>query len=215
MALNFLVGKKVLVLDTETTGLPRQPQAYQYYPYHDTKYYDTSRILEIGWYYTDNYQGEYLVDDIKSFIRKPNNFDASVFNPPSIEKHGLTFDKTQSQGVPFKIILEDHGLCMAIKSAEYFVSYKTSFDHNILGSEIARLKKGGRLMLKNLDKIELVDPMLISTNICKLPNKNKPNEFKWPSLPELYEHFYHHPSVDQHRAKGDVITLLDCMIKMI
>jgi DNA polymerase-3 subunit epsilon len=53
-------------------------------------------------------------------------------------------------------------------------------------------------------------PMLLSTDICKLPSKFKKGGYKWPRVEEAFEHFF--PNVDYteiHRGGDDALHEAD------
>jgi DNA polymerase-3 subunit epsilon len=49
-------------------------------------------------------------------------------------------------------------------------------------------------------------PMLLSTNICKLPNKYGYSDYKWPSVEEAWKHFYPDTEYkEKHRGADDAV----------
>jgi len=112
--LNKILSKKVLFLDLKTTGFPeinQNPKIYnslsgEYFDYNMNKKYDRSRILQINWFYNDNFTLDFVIDNnlIESMMRKPFNFDfisddALIAHKITIEhatKHGTLIKKTPS-----------------------------------------------------------------------------------------------------------------------
>lgn len=57
---------------------------------------------------------------------------------------------------------------------------------------------------------ELPCPMLLSTDICKLPNRNGFSSYKWPKVEEAWKHFY--PDIEYvelHRGADDAFHEAD------
>lgn len=60
--------------------------------------------------------------------------------------------------------------------------------------------------LKNrgLNIKELPCPMILSTNICKLPNQNGYSSYKWPKVEEAFQHFFpDFEYTEKHRGADD------------
>ena len=71
-------------------------------------------------------------------------------------------------------------------------AYNRSFDFEFLISRGIKFKA------------MLSCPMLLSTDICKLPGKY--GKFKWPKVEEAYDHFFPNNSyVEKHRGADDAI----------
>ncbi|TLX74141.1 3'-5' exonuclease [Labilibacter sediminis] len=51
---------------------------------------------------------------------------------------------------------------------------------------------------------ELPCPMILATDVCKLPNKNGYDNYKWPSVEEAWNHFFPTIQYDElHRGADD------------
>jgi len=49
-------------------------------------------------------------------------------------------------------------------------------------------------------------PMLVATNICKLPSKNGYNSYKWPKVEEAWQFFFpDEPYIELHRGADDAL----------
>jgi DNA polymerase-3 subunit epsilon len=71
-------------------------------------------------------------------------------------------------------------------------AFNRSFDFDFLEHRGIRFPK------------KLPCPMLLSTDICKLPHKNGGNGYKWPKVEEAWKHYY--PDIDYvelHRGADD------------
>lgn len=202
-----LIGHKVLVFDTETTGLPERRSFDVYYDPKDISKYDKARIIQIAWYYTDSYQPEFDEKFIKCYTRKPTDFGENTFSVEAVKINNITYDKALNEGLTFTQIMHEQGFLDALKNCEFIVAHNALFDMNILLSELYRYG------MINIDEVHLkfiVDTLKMGTDICRLPSKNG-YYYKPPKLCELYKHFFHTEPQKKHDAKGDIITLLKCM----
>jgi len=62
----------------------------------------------------------------------------------------------------------------------------------------------GFLKSRGINIKELPCPMVLATEVCKLPNKNGYDNYKWPSVEEAWQYLF--PSVqynEQHRGADD------------
>lgn len=53
---------------------------------------------------------------------------------------------------------------------------------------------------------ELCCPMLKMTNICKIPSRHRPNQYKWPTVEESWNHLF--PDIvydEKHRGADDAL----------
>jgi len=223
---DFLNGKKVIIFDTETSGLPmRNPGGKfgtreEYWDYFNNDAYENSRILSIAWYYTDNFQRHNLdTTKINNYIRKPDTF--INIDPESIKLHGITLDIANELGIPFQesIDKDNNGLGCKIEECVYIVAHNVMFDIHILMNELYRINK-----FNCIDKIKTmlntgkcICTGQIGKNVCKLnyksqlkwaSKKNNAN-YKMPKLKEFYLHIFGKEPEDQHSAGGDVKALIE------
>ena len=78
----------IIVLDTETSGLPIQKKFNDYYDPIFTKYYDSSRIIEIGYIIYTHKQEEMRASGKNEYVLTKNEVEnyskehlAQSFNP--------------------------------------------------------------------------------------------------------------------------------------
>ena len=72
--LNKIKGKKVFIFDLETTGLFDKKNGYKYW---SNDVFNSSRIVEIGYYYSENFANSENLENnniIHSYLRKPTDF---------------------------------------------------------------------------------------------------------------------------------------------
>lgn len=224
-----LQGKNVLIFDTETTGLPEQKARFtrnpkdEYYDLTDKdhlKYYKNSRIVEIAWCYIEDFSVDKLKDvHVKSEIRKPTDF--KIANIPksaeAIAMHKID-DKVASGGKLMSKILNSE-LADEILEADYIVGHNVHFDIFLLMSECIRLGFDDVVnKLRNLvNEDKVICTMTVGAPICSIPmySHGRKKGCKPPRLEELYEHFYGSKPVSAHRAKSDVETTKDVLLKLI
>ena len=119
---------KVLVFDTETTGLPteRNPSVndVEKWPY----------IIQLSFILYDTETIDIIV--CKDHIIR---LDDSVYiSPESINVHGITRSQSMRKGIPLMEALNDFN--NALKQADWVVGHNISFDKRMIMAESNRLK---------------------------------------------------------------------------
>lgn len=202
--LNYLEGKKVLIFDIETTGIPERRSFMNYFSPDQTDKYNSSRLVSIAWAYTNNFRLDKIHDtDIKHFIRKPKDFNKIT----NSNIHGITYEIAKEKGKKLSSIMNKY-LSDILSECDYVIGHNVIFDINVLLSELYRIKFFGDYNdLKNLlDKKKYVCTMQLGKNICKI---RKYNDYKYPSLDELYYYIFNKKFKNAHNAKGDVKAVID------
>jgi len=190
-----IIGKKVFIFDLETTGLFDKKLFYKYW---DNTVFDSARIVEIGYYYSENFGLDFESNNIiHSYLRKPTDFDS--IDPKAIEKHCITIDKLKLDGFTFSRILNQN-LINILNSCEIIISHNTLFDFYILLNELHRFK------LKNTIKY-LIDIKSNNNLICTC----KASGYK--RLDFLYKSIFNNEPLISHRAGEDVKTLIEIIIR--
>jgi DNA polymerase III epsilon subunit-like protein len=186
-----IIGKKVFIFDLETTGIFDKKQFYKYW---NNNVFDSSRIVEIGYYYSENFSNDFDSNNlIHSYLRKPTNFD--YIHPKAEEIHGLSIDKLKKDGYTLSKILNSH-LLNILLNTEYIISHNTLFDFYILLNELNRFKLNKTIK-------HLLD---INKNKCLLCTC-KSSGYK--SLGFLYSSIFEDKPEISHRAGQDVKTLIE------
>ena len=152
---------KVIVLDTETTGLPasRNPQ--------ELDKFNNARLIELGYIIFDK-SGK----DIKKYddLVKPNNFMIT-----NTFIHGITHENAVQNGKDINQVLDQ--LTLDLKKVDGIICHNISFDMAIILSEAYRLNK--------LELIELISSKL---HLCSMAiGKKFMKSDKNPKLIELYK----------------------------
>ena len=202
---------KVLVFDTETTGLP--PKAHH------------ARIKPEGWYmkHPRIIQLSYTVYDIETgkIIRTEDDIvklaDDVEISEGSIEKHGITRERSQNEGHPIVAIL--HKFREALHDVDIYAGHNIYFDIDMIASEFHR----NGIINPFSELRPTVHPLCTmrkgkySTKI-KMIDRNGETYIKSPTLQELYEHTYPTHSINDeklHDSMNDVWLTLCIAVKMI
>uniref|UniRef100_A0A6C0HLK0 Exonuclease domain-containing protein n=1 Tax=viral metagenome TaxID=1070528 RepID=A0A6C0HLK0_9ZZZZ len=234
-----LIGKKVFIFDTETTGLPEKKpggkfgtRSEYYSPNTRPSAYDTARIVSIAWFYTDNFTYSTLdTNNINHYIRKPEGFTEI----PKTHIHGISYDNAMTNGILFKEILKTTPLEADLLNCDYIVAHNVLFDIHILLNELVRSEEFNLTEKINamLDYNKCICTGEIGKPICKLGYKNSKIDYvnytsgnsnsntttathrlpryKMPKLCEFYNHLFGCEMQNAHSASGDVKALMEIL----
>lgn len=183
-----------IFIDTETIGLPITKGFDNYYSPRETKYYDSSRMIEIG-YIIYNSNNEKIKEVCR--IIKPDNFKIT-----NSKFHGITNEKANTDGKKLEDILIE--LNNNLLSCDTIIAHNIGFDINIILAEAYRTKNTD--LVKNIKEKNKECTMKIAQKLM--------NVYKSPKLIETYEYLFKKPIVQEHRALSDVIICADCYYKM-
>jgi len=192
----------IIVLDTETTGLPKMVGFNQFKNPNSIENYDSSRVIQIAIGCYDSKEKELEFHDI---LINPDN----KFMIKNSHFHGITQEMALKEGIlfsDFTTILKN-----ILDKTELIVGHNIKFDTHVLASELYRI--GEHKLAFTLLQKETYCTCQNGKNITKI--KNKSNRYKLPKLEELYTHLYKEPMINYHNAKYDVIHTAKCYFKMI
>lgn len=184
-----------LIIDTETTGLPKTKGYNKYYHYSENDKYDSSRMVQIAWkIFNKN------LDCIKTknYIIKRDNF--SIENS---KFHGITNSISETQGENLEFIFYD--LFKDILNCKLIIGHNIDFDSNIILNHSYRVNNINFIIKWNL--IEKFCTMKKSKNILKINSKFG---YKYPNLSETYKYFYKKDFENPHNALFDVEACSKC-----
>jgi len=197
---------KVLVFDTETTGLPTEQNASitdsAKWPY----------IIQLSFIVFDTGSKE-ILEYSDSIIQ----LDASVnISPGSIAIHQITAQRSQTEGIPIQVALAN--LADNMSEADVIVGHNIMFDKRILMVELAR-NKMKNCLYRNGVAIPDYCTMHRTTGLCKLPAINKITgelyaNYKYPTLSELHNQLFCRKPRGTHNAIADVMICLRCYIML-
>lgn len=198
-SVKFADSWKVLVFDTETTGLPISWSA----PASEVE--NWPRLVELAFTAADLDLESFDVFDFKSheMIIQPDGFQI----PEEASRvHGITTEKAILEGIP--VSLASDRLSTAISEADFLVAHNMKFDEKIVGAEFHRLGEAAPKVVK----IPKVCTMMNSTNFCRIPGRRG---FKWPKLEELHEILFGEKFDGAHRAGADTEAALRCFVGLL
>jgi len=190
---------KYLILDVETTGLPRDKKA----PVDD--FDNWPRIVQVAWILTDE-KGKEINSDanyIKQHTRIP---------PNAVKIHGITNEICDAEGMGIQEVFDK--LIADIKNTKYVVAHNIDFDIPILECEF--LRAGYKRQFTRKRKI---CTMKKGTAFCELP-RNYGYGYKYPTLMELFKELYYPyatsiSSAQAHNSIFDVLVTCKCFFDMM
>lgn len=188
---------RILVFDTETTGLPEGK---------NPSIFDTDKwphVIQLSWIVYDTVEGDYTeLED--SLIRTP-----VPPSPDSERIHGITHSMAKRTGVPIDTALTSFDI--ALRSCDIVVAHNVSFDKRMLMVESIRL---GRRLGFSTDKGRKQEHCTMKNNVrfCAIEviGENGDKYLKYPRLNELYRKLFKSEAVNAHNAMADVIMCLRC-----
>ena len=156
---------KILVFDTETTGLPEKGakiNEIEKWPY----------IIQLSYILYDT-ENNFVLDICDSIVKLNKNI---TINPVSESIHKISMDISQEKGINIKEVLKT--LKHAVNDSDIIIGHNVKFDKNIVFVELARNN------MPNIFKGKtFYCTMYGSKNICKIPiNINGKDIFKNPKL---------------------------------
>lgn len=205
---------KILVFDTETTGLPKnQSSSPTLYSLCDWPY-----IVQFSYivYDTDKNAITTLVDKI---IKVPSNIKISKV---STEIHGITDKISQSQGHNINETIIN--FVNTLKKVDILVAHNITFDTKMLITEILRMPQKTRSevsrkdkLLQSLDISSYYCTMKQSINLCKIKSYTKKENkeyFKYPTQTELCSYLFGYEPINMHNSLNDITICLRSFYKM-
>jgi DNA polymerase III epsilon subunit-like protein len=184
-----------LVIDSETTGLPRNWNA----PKSDGA--NWPRIVQLAWSLHDDAGG---VLESRSFIVRPEGF---VIPDDAARVHKISQMKALADGRPLAEVLDAFAASAA--KAKVIVAHNLSYDEMVIGAEFVRAARPDPFAKKSQ-----VCTMKVSTDLCAFPGGQK-GGFKWPKLPELHAKLFGVPAEEKHEAAHDVAVCARCYFELI
>jgi DNA polymerase III epsilon subunit-like protein len=186
---------KILFLDTETNGLPRDWRAPV------SKVDNWPRIIQLAWMLTDEF-GETIDQQVD--LIKPNGWQ--IPNEPFWINNGFTQETSLAEGIPFSEALKK--FMVALNRADVVVAHNMNFDYNVMGAEMIRHEA------KADARKEKICTMTVSTDLLKLPGRFE-GTFKFPRLEELYQWLFNASFEGAHDALVDVQACRECFFELM
>ena len=188
---------KVLVFDTETTGLPKgkNPSIYktELWPH----------IIQLSYIvYCSDENNLLTVED--DYIKIS---DDVIIEDGSQAIHKISREKLNKKGISIEESLQKFNSWS--EKCDLLVGHNVSFDKRMVMVE----------GIRNKIRMNIQDTyctMKQSTEICKIEREfpDGTKYFKYPSLSELYEHLFNHIPKNTHNALIDILICMRCFCKI-
>jgi DNA polymerase III epsilon subunit-like protein len=198
---------KILVFDTETTGLPeKKASIYEYkkWPY----------IIQISYIIYDFSLNDISIKDY--YIKIDNDTEIS---PESFSKHKITREILDNKGLNIIDVMNEFN--NELKLCDIVVGHNVSFDKRMVFVECLRNKIEQNFTTFK-DKKKIIKPEYCTMkntkefcNFIKFDSNNK-SYLKYPSLTELYTKLFPHNNIPEnlHNSLVDILITLRCYIKI-
>jgi DNA polymerase III epsilon subunit-like protein len=189
---------KYLILDIETTGLPKDRNNLS--PYNIMNW---PWIVQIAWIIFD--KDFKWVESYNYIVKQKRKIPSEA-----IEIHGITDTIAEQEGVEIGIVLEQFR--KALDQVDTIVAHNIDFDIPIIECEYIRNGFG-----KQLTEKTLICTMMASVNFCRIRTGQG---YKWPKLIELYQKCFYPNSPgkirinDLHNAFVDVHLTSKCFFSL-
>jgi DNA polymerase III epsilon subunit-like protein len=183
---------KVLVFDTETTGLPveRNPSIY------DTQKWP--HIIQLSYIVYDSETNEIIT------VEDDTNINIT---PESQKIHNISREMLDSKGIPIQDAL--HKFIRFTDMSDLLVGHNVSFDKRMVIVEGVRNK-----IKMNIN--ETYCTMKNSIDVCKIERvgQNGDKYFKYPTLSELHNELFKQVPKNTHNALIDILLCMRCFIQL-
>lgn len=215
-----IINNRVLILDTETTGLPIIPYSELspeciYPDYTNMKSYDNSRIVQVSYYYTEKYNPKEKYE-LNSFVIKPHNYIITDDNLGT-KYHNITREEIK-KGQTLQVILETK-LRPILENCDYIIGYNVFFDINILLNELCRLDKYKNRdnlinnILEHKNSKNIFDAAILASQMKNDDwTTQRIHKYQIPSLNIMYKHYF--GRIPHERRNSNIIALHKIMSKL-
>jgi DNA polymerase III subunit epsilon len=187
---------KVLVFDTETTGLPteRNPSIYETHKW--------PHIIQLSYIIYDITNNSVVII-VNDYINIDDNIEISK---ESQKIHNISREML-NDGIQIREAL--YKLNNYVLNTDLIIGHNVSFDKRMV------IVEGIRNKIK-MNITNTYCTMQNSTQICKIEKKNSKGElyFKYPSLSELNYNLFRRVPTNTHNALIDVLVCLRCYCKI-
>lgn len=193
-----------LFLDTETTGLldfntELSKETLDQFPH----------IVELAWVLTND-SGRILDSDSK--LIQPSNWGSNPtrWEITNSDIHGIDQKTAEKFGYPMgKIFTHFENTMLCFEKEFTLVAHNLKFDMTVLQANYMRIGRDHWFPESR------ICTMLSSVEYCSLPSYQKGEEFKKPSLSELYQKLFEREFVDQKSALTDCMAVKDCFFALV
>ena len=193
---------KVLYFDTETNGIPKVRGG------PDTDVNNHPELVEIAW---QIWQDGVLVNS-RSLLPKPD----PIMEWKTEHIHHISRSVANIHGIPMADVLSEFKT--ACTGCDVIITHNLAFDMPVVKCAFLRVWPDAEFSWLPTRQI---CTMVLTTQLCKLPFPNskypqRPGKYKQPKLKELHKVLFgDEGNYEQHRAGGDVESLVACSQELI
>ena len=206
---------RILVFDTETTGLPQtkilNPDTLHQWP----------TIVQFSYIIFDLSFNE-IVESKDYIIKVPKNIEITE---DSAKIHGITNEISSNMGIPIDEALNE--FFHYLRDVDWIIGHNISFDINMVKVELLRIIYGQKLTAQQLKSYKY-DLHFITNykNICctlqdsiEFCNIQAIDKFgrpylKYPKLMELHQKLFDASPNNLHNSFNDILVTLRCFMKL-
>jgi len=210
---------RVLVFDTETTGLPEtkilNPDTLNLWPH----------IVQFSFVIYDTSVNN-IVESSDSIVKVAEGL---VIPEESIKFHGITNKISKRKGVEIQMILNE--FFYYLRNVDILVGHNVSFDINMVKVEILRLIYSNNTNVIETDKMGYKYDLHFLTNfknicctcslkqsieLCNITaiDRRGKSYIKYPKLVELHEKLFESVPNNLHNSFNDILVTLRCFMKL-
>jgi len=206
---------KILVFDTETTGLPKtkfiSPSTLDQWPY----------IVQFSFIIYDSSLND-IVESKDDIIKLPENV---LIPEESTKIHNITNELSQKSGLQINEILNvffDH-----LRNVDRLVGHNIEFDLNMIKVEISRIINENQVTTEQLKSYKynlhflnnyknISCTLKDSIKFCNIQVINKSGKpyLKYPKLIELHDKLFNETPKHLHNSFNDILVTLRCFMKL-
>lgn len=206
---------KILVFDTETTGLPKtkfiSPSTLDQWPY----------IVQFSFIIYDSSLND-IVESKDNIIKLPENV---LIPEESTKIHNITNELSQKSGLQINKILNvffDH-----LRNVDRLVGHNIEFDLNMIKVEISRIINENQVTSEQLKSYKynlhflnnyknISCTLKDSIKFCNIQVINKSGKpyLKYPKLIELHNKLFNETPKNLHNSFNDILVTLRCFMKL-
>ena len=194
---------KVLIFDTETTGLPKCRNSY----FTQTELWPHIIQLSYILYETDT---NIIIHSQDNIIKIDDKVELTE---DSVNMHKITREISKSKGIEIRSAIKKFN--KILNQADIIVSHNVEFDKNMILVECIRLNEKHYFTIDNKRKPEFctMKGTREFCNITKIDNNTGKEYYKYPKLSELYKLLFNQLPKNCHNSMVDVLICLRCYIK--
>ena len=196
---------RLLFFDTETTGLPKRPEAPAS---HSANW---PRVVQLAWILTDSCgrtirEGNHLV--------RPRGWR---IQPGALRCHGITLQQARQEGAPLAVVMRR--FATDLLQTDTVIGHNVMFDHRIVGAEFFRLGQGNPLQKRHAQCTMKMghgflqkrpeDPS--DSPIHRRRFRSRPSP---PGLDRLYRALFGRRLEGAHDALVDARACMECYFEM-